>query len=261
MFELIAEVGGSVFSNVLQLAAGCVPAAIIYRIFNGKYQGFKKNTPFCILLIAIFSALGLLLPLGTYGTIPLAFALLAIGLRHVYILPLIFSNAMFNMLVSYTDISFSWKTGTGRVLLAFTAGFVSGLVFKLIKNEDIIRMETPSLEDNSRSSFARVIGFFSENINAFGLFLIIGAVLNALFHKYLLESVVNFIFLNPLLTNSLKYFLWFDVANPYFQYIFNLFFNLTALAAFIRFLKLRGLLVFVFTYSFLALLFSVVAYL
>jgi len=260
MFDLITKVGWSVFSNVFELAAGSVLAVIIYRLFSGKYQGFKKNTPFSIFLIAVFSLLGLLLPFGTYGAIPLALALLAVGMRHVYILPMIFSNVMFNMLVSVTDISFSWKTGTGRVLLAFTAGFASGLVFKLIKNEDIIRQKTYSLYGERRTFSALAIEFFSENINTFGLFLIIGAILNAFFHKYLLESVVNFIFLNPLLNNSLKYFLWFDVANPYFQQIFNLFFNLTLLAAIVRFLRLKGLIVLVATYSFLALLFSIVAY-
>jgi len=109
MFELITEVGWVVFSNVIQIAVGSVLAAIIYKFSIRKCHVFKECPPYSMLVIVASSLLGLLLPLGTYGVIPLALLLLAVEMTYENVLPLVFSNAMFNMLVSFVDQSFSWS--------------------------------------------------------------------------------------------------------------------------------------------------------
>ena len=262
MFGLVNDIGGVVLSNVLQIAVGSVLAVIIYKFSVGKCHIFKVRTSYSILVIVASSLLGLLLPLDTYGVIPVALMFLAVGVRYENVLPLMFSNAMFNMMVSFVDQSFSWKTGIGRIILAFIAGIVSGVVFKIFKskNENIIKIKTSSLNGGSPNILLEIVRFFCENINALGLYLVAGAIINVVFHKYLLESVINIVFMNPSFSNSLSFLLIFDIANPFIQYTFNLFVNFTTLSAFAGFLRLKAIFALVVTYSVLALLFSVLAF-
>jgi hypothetical protein len=115
MFDLIVEIGISVLSNVVQLMIGCLLSISIYYLAAKNLKSIKSNLAGDTAFIAAFSLLGALLPLGPYGVVPVFSALLAAGLRPFIALPLLISNAVFNMLIPYNDVGFAWKTGTNRV--------------------------------------------------------------------------------------------------------------------------------------------------
>lgn len=261
MFSLISEVGWTVFWNVIQIAVGCILAVVIYMISIRKYRLFKRIESFNILVIVASSLFGLLLPLGTYGVIPIALMLLTVGVSYINVLPLVFSNAMFNMLVSFVDPSFSWKSGLGRIILAFSAGIISGIIFEVLKNknDNTIRLKAISFAECKMSVFLRIVRSFSENINKLGLYLVVGAIINAVFHMYLAERVISFIFINSF-SHSLSLILKYDIANPFFQYTYNLFVNFTALAAFVGFLRVKAIFTYIAAYSVLSVLFSLLVF-
>ncbi|MCX7774063.1 MAG: hypothetical protein N2376_13230, partial [Clostridia bacterium] len=69
--ELVLEIGKSLILEVLQVAIGCLIGYVIFRGLMGKEHTVKELNNEKVLGIILASLLGLILPLGIFGIIPI----------------------------------------------------------------------------------------------------------------------------------------------------------------------------------------------
>ncbi len=264
MLETTVKIGEIIFCQMIQIAAGCILAVPFYYFIH-KRKSTGAGPVRAGWLIILASAAGMLLPLDIFGLIPLAAVLYSAGTRIYVLLPLFFSNALFNMLVPFNDPSFIWKTGVRRVLLAFAAGVLAGVVLKALKPENggrLINVNIPVLEEKPEG-FISGIRLFRETLNGAAIYLIVGVSLNELFHRYILFSIMGVLFTNPSTSFIPALFSRYDVVNPFFLLatdILNMFMDLAEMAALLAILRPKGFAAFAGYYVIWAVFLAIPAF-
>jgi uncharacterized membrane protein YraQ (UPF0718 family) len=266
MFELVTLIGESVFFNLLQIGIGCVIAIILFRIGPIKTIGNRSNHFVDISLIICFAFIGIILPIGTYGVIPILSALILIGFKEYIVIPIVFSNALFNMLVPYNDPSFIWRTGILRVSFAFSSGIIIGLILKFLKTygENSIKSSSLAYIESKTINPKNLISLFLKNIELLGKYLLIGITIDEIFHKYVLFQSFSLFDTNHYLALVPKFFSTYNVVNPYFLIailIARMFLDLTKMSGIIAIFNYKGLLRYFAYYIILASLLSISAFL
>ena len=265
MPALLYIIAGTVVSNIIQLIVGCLLSFAVFTIVHGKISVSKNTLKLNILIAALFSLCGILLPLGIYGVIPLIVVLLAVGFRCSAALSLLVSNVMFNMLVPFNDPSFIWKTGIRQVVFAFIAGFVAGLVALIVINADskVFRQRYMPKFNGDQSKRKMVFHFIDDNFKKLGLFLIAGVIADTVFQRYVLSYIVNTFYTNSITASIPAFFARQDVSNPFFLLTFTIAYmlmNIVNLSALSAILKFRGLAVYFGYYMLWAAILAVPAF-
>lgn len=261
MFDLISVISTSILNNIIQICIGCTLAMVLInfnkRLFLNRIKKHSQKTIFII----IFSLAGILLPLGSYGIIPIVLALLYIDFKEFIILPMFFSNALFNMLVPYYDPSFVWRTGLLRVLIALFSGIVIGFLLKQFTagGNNLVKKDI-NLTIVYKSMLGRYLFLFRKIIDITGKFLILGVIVNAIFHEYILFQSLSLFNSNHYLSVIPKLFSGYDVVNPFFlvtMVIVKMFLDFVKLSAVLSILNRRGIIWYLGYYLILSALLSV----
>lgn len=262
MGDLIVTAGSAMLSNVFQMVLGCIMAISIYYFAARKGKKAGDHSYPEIVWMILFSFCGMLLPMGTYGVIPIVAALLAVGFRFYLVLPLVFSNTLFNMLVPYSDPSFVWVTGFRRIILALLAGIMAGIILKAlrVKGENLIRERNLPLLGERPVNLAGAAYIFRESINIMGIYLVLGVIIDTLFHKIVLWKILDLFYLNSYTLAIPRFFAGFDVVNPTFLLTFNIAYmlmDLTKMSALVALMKPKGFTIYVGYYFVWALLLAI----
>lgn len=243
MFDIVSEMGETLIFSIIQLIAGCILALVLYHFLNKKVKPTEGKFIKDLCLAVLFIVTGMILPLGSFGMIPVMAALIIMGLKPYIVLPMFVSNTIFNILVSFNDISFIWRTGYKRVILAFVVGLTFVFILKISKIS--VRLGNfPKLE-NDKINFKGIIAIAGDMINKLGLFLVVGIVADTLFNAYLLPGIIDAIFKSASFIP--KYFGSLNVVNPFFLLAITLIkaiFDLTRLSALISFLRPKSLMIY-----------------
>lgn len=265
MFELISDIGFTVFSNVIQLVFGCILSIPVYYFCEGKLIGSKTIFQRDILIIALFSAAGMVLPLNTYGIIPIFIASLAVGFRLYTVLPLLISNTVFNMLIPYTDVSFIWRTGIRRVILAFAAAVLAGIILRAVKhgNEGLLNLNNISNLTEKQAKNINILRMAGRNINIVGIYLIVGVIVNTIYYKYIWWYILNLLNENPSTGFMLSVLTGYNVVNPFFLLTITIVFVLMdfiKLSALLIIIKPKGLVIYYIYFTAIAILLGTSAF-
>jgi uncharacterized membrane protein YraQ (UPF0718 family) len=206
MSNLLLEAGKSIISQIIQFTIGFILALFIYSLPNQKLDSGNKHH---YLTIIVTSLLGMLLPIGIYGLIPICVAFTKIGFPLYATLPLIISNAIFNALVPFFDPTFTWRTGLPRIIIAFLAGIIAGVSIKAFRFVD-----NGVLEKNSLSSlfykpegFAQSVKSFFKSLRVIGIYLLIGVCAELLLKRFDIVQIIFQMAYAPQLGFIAKYFL------------------------------------------------------
>lgn len=249
MPALFFSIAGNAAANVIQLIAGCLLAIIAYSVFKGRIDdafdaaGLKRLSFKRVLIIALLSLTGVILPLGIYGIIPLIAALLAAGFNNYAAGALLISNVMFNMLIPGSDPGFIWKNGYRQLILAFIAGFAAGLLVLITSKGEgsaVRQRYMPQIkEDPSKPKMLVLLA--DESFRKLGLLLVAGVIADTVFQRYMLGGIVNAFYSNPITEAIPTFFGSQNVSNPMFMLTFKIIYmlmnliNLFVLSAVLKF--------------------------
>lgn len=265
VFELLSEIGVSIASNVAQLIIGCLLSIPAYHLAAGKLKNIKSGFAGDISLIALFSLVGVVLPLGPYGVLPIFAALAATGLKPFMILPLLMANAVFNMLIPYNDVSFAWKTGMKRVVFALLAAILAGILLRRLKDrgESLLRSDNITTLGESEGDLSKVFGKLSTTVSTAGPYLIAGVIVDVVFHKYIWWDILNFITHNSYTSFVPGFFARYNVANPFFLLAMTIAFILldfVRTSSFTVVFRLKGLVLYYIYFAAWVLLLGISAF-
>ncbi len=222
-------------SSLIQFVAGCALALPIYRLAKaGRIRAGIGNASGLAAFAGTLSAsgLGVLLPLGLWGAAPMAAFALAAGLDLALAVPFLCANALFNSLVPFTDPTFIWRTGYGRIILALAAGSLGGLLALRARP-----CETSVFRPRPRSALPAIAASLAC--------LAAGALADTAFRRYALGAVIGFLYASPATAFLPAFFARRNVENPFFLLAMRILATLTdfsALAALALILKPKGML-------------------
>ncbi len=213
MPNFLLEAGGSIVAQIVQFAVGFVLALFIYYLPDQRLSS-ERNNDYLIIIAA--SLLGLLVPLGIYGLIPIFVALSKIGFPLSMILPLIISNSLFNTLVPFFDPTFTWRTGIPRIVLAFLAGIIAGVIAKTFRFANGF-FEKSSLNRvfQKPESAAKTIKSFFKSLGIIGIYLIIGVIADLFLKRFDITQIIFRLTYAPQLGFMAKYFLMISARSPF----------------------------------------------
>lgn len=251
--SIFAEIGFVLLSNIIQTIIGCILGIVVYRTFSGKVKNIPVSLSGDLLWIGLFSLAGMLLPLGLFGVIPVIAVFLSMGFQWYTLLPLIFSNGVFNMMTPWNDPGFVWRTGFERIVLALVVGMVVGIVLRIthFRGESLISHKKLSIPGEGSVGISNTLRFTSKNIYKMWIYIVIGVSADIIFHQYIMGKLINLVFANPYTSVIPHYFARLNVVNPLFlltMIIVTMLMDLTRLSALTVIFKLKGI-VFYFAYS------------
>lgn len=241
--DMLSTAGDYAITSIIQFLIGILLSIPVYKFLSSHPKVVQTHF---IQLGVISTLLGMLLPMGSFGVLPLYIAILCAGGSAIAFIPFLSSNLIFNMLIPYTEISFRWDLSLLRILSAFLIGILSLVVFKVLFKDDQ-KLIRKNMVDKFKLSYEKsgIFGIFSTVINEVGLFLIVGVLLSAVRAFYISDALGAFlstegggVVRDYLLENNAS-------NNPFFiaaATIFNTIIDLTAPAALFSFLRLRGVL-------------------
>ncbi len=249
MPALFFSIAVNTASNVIQLIAGCLLAIITHSVFKGRIDdaldtdGLKRLSFKRTAIIALLSLTGVILPLGIYGIIPLIAALLTAGFNSYAAGALLVSNVMFNMLIPGSDPGFIWKNGYRQLIFAFIAGFAAGLLVLLASKREgsaVRQRYMPQIkEDPSKPKMLVLLA--DDSFRKLGLLLVAGVIADTVFQRYMLGSIVNAFYSNPITEAIPTFFGGRNISNPMFMLTFKIIYmlmnliNLFVLTAILKF--------------------------
>ena len=149
------------------------------------------------------------LPLGPFGSIPIIATLVIAGMKVYYLLPLFISGVLFNTSILFTEANFQFGRSTNCIIIAFIIGISAGILCKIINpNEDGL-LKRNILEELAIKSKGLIknIQNIGINIGNIGVYLIIGSIVNSIFHKYIFYDFITFVYSNNNAFSIMKIFL------------------------------------------------------
>jgi hypothetical protein len=259
MTGLIIDIGNGIFSGIVQLFAGCLLSLAVTYAAKSKLAAAQSRIPYSLIIILASSLLGTFLPLSIYGIIPLFVVAVASGFKAYAVIPAIISNALFNLLVPYTEASFAWVSAPGRILAANIASICAGLVLMKLASDDRCIIKRLTLEKLNFKPIRPVdiARFAAACINNLGPYLIIGVAANCIFQRYFLLKLMSGVYSSSIGASTAGFLLSYNVMHPVFivaTTIINSFTNLLQLSGLLAILKFRWVIAYFALYSVLAVL-------
>jgi hypothetical protein len=238
---------------------GCVLALFLLWLLSSEKTGLDK-APSGV-LIPLFSLLGVLLPLGSFGVFPIAVALVSAASAYPAAASLLAGNFLFNMTVPSADPTFTWRNGFARPVFAVCAALLAGFLVVAVRS----RREKLFLGFPAGGSLAgRAASLARLALPRAGIFLICGAVLSVLFRSTIQWRILGLIAQNPMTSSVPRFFSERNVTNRFFLLAIGVllaFMDLARLAGVFAALRARGMIAFVVFMAALALLLGLSAFL
>lgn len=128
MIDFVMNVGFALLQSIIQIIAGTVIGALFFRPLHKAFKNRTFGLPAQIALTAGVTLLGMVIPLNTFGLIPIFIMLIKAGIKPHLAVPAMISNYLFNMLVPFSTPNFVWNTGYLRVIAAFLIGIGGGII-------------------------------------------------------------------------------------------------------------------------------------
>ena len=260
MLTFVEMIAKTLAFNLLQIIIGSIIAILIYKFIGKENKTTNKKLFYKIGFVFLFSFLGLILPLEAFGIIPIVVALLVVGFSLYEVAPLIFSNSLFNMLVPSNEPSFIFRTGILRIMIAYLAGVLIGLIlWKLNWKEDSF-FKIKKIKDLNKGIISSFFTLLKDNLDFMGIYLLIGVAINTFINEYFLLNSIDVVYSNNILYTLLKLVSGFNVVNPIFLValaIVSMLLNFVKLSALISIFKPKGLITFYIYFIVIAGLFSI----
>ncbi len=258
MLDFIVQFGFDVLGNFLQIIIGSVLSVILYHSIKTGVENIKINLKNDLLIISATSCLGLMLPLNTFGVLPVFFCFVFAGLKIYSALPVLFSNMLFNLLIPFNDPTFILKTGISRLVLAFIIGVTAGIFLRSFKlSGNIVRISSASEMFDGNLSVKSTIRNINRNINSWAPIMIGGVLFNNIFDKFIIYNLTSEVFKNENTSFIPRLFAKFNVVHPGFLLTLCIVYalmNFTNLAAIFAALKPKGILIYIGFFAVWALL-------
>jgi uncharacterized membrane protein YraQ (UPF0718 family) len=262
MLSVIYSTFQTVLVNLLQLAAGCL---VLFIAVVLKQRGIRFNvhgrTQIVLALLAS-SFLGLVLPLGPFGSAPVVAVLWLAGLELPLALPLLISNFLFNLSMPLTGSVFIWNGNISRIAAAFAAGVLAGLLLSQLKLDEqaIIRKSAWRCLFARQEKKANYFIILRDTVEAAGLFIVAGAILRAAFSANALYWLQNQFFSSSAGLTTMTTLSKLDVFNPIFGasvQILGRLIDFSALACFVFLFRAKHVCLLYIYYAAIALVLSV----
>jgi uncharacterized membrane protein YraQ (UPF0718 family) len=246
VIALINDISTSVILNILCIILGGIISFPFFRYFNGRFKKTEYSIGADILIIFAISTVGLVIPLGTYGIIPIVAYAYSAKCKSYKILPFIVSNYIFNMTIPFTEANFTWKTAPARIIVACLAGVFAGIIAKMFSKKTEGKFFHERLFEISpkEEGLKGLLSFLKACIETTVFFVLFGVVLNSIFHRFIMYDTLKAVYSSPLGSTALKYMNGFNVMNPFFMMaltIANILMDITKLSALSFMLKIRGI--------------------
>ena len=182
---------------VLGIALGSVISVFIKEHIHGLFRRMG-DTKLGVLGIVPASILGIASPLCMYGTIPLAASFSRSGIRDDWLAAFMMSSILLNPQLIIYSTALGGVALTVRILSGFFCGIMAGLLIRIFyKNKPFFNFsgfDGPGNRDIDPNLFIRLLKNIGRNINATGLWFLIGIILSALFQRYVPAEFVSGLF-------------------------------------------------------------------
>lgn len=247
MKEMMMRTGNPVVLGLIQFSIGLIVATILYYIpsFKPKSESKHHSTLTDYLLIFYSTILGIILPLGIYGVIPIIGVLYRNQFQTMAIISFLISNSIFNLLIPFTDPTFTWSTGIPRIVLALIAGVLSGILLKIFPQYGEILFRSNFLEKlfgkRKPVSVSGMIIRYLQGLLIMVIILFLGQLANLLFQQYGLPSMMRLMYL-PQFSLIARTFMMISI-KPFFLLallVMSTVIDLSKLSLFALIFKARG---------------------
>ncbi len=248
MLDFIMKTGFDLFETLIHIIAGSIISIILYYVLRGrlKVSGAPQADFFIIPAAAV---LGMLMPVNTYGILPVFFMFLQLGMKANQILPVLFSNFIFNMTIPFNDATFVFRTGYVRVLFALLTGIAAGIIFKLCKSSRKMLWDRKIAEiPGSSSGINLILKTVHNNISRMGIYMISGVIINIIFNDYIMYTLTSQVANNSYTAFIPRAMARFNVVSPPFLLALCIIFavmNITNLSAVFMVFKPKGMVLFI----------------
>jgi hypothetical protein len=210
--------------------------------------------------MAAASLLGMLLPFGAFGAIPVLAAGWVLGLELPLVLPLFLSNAMFNLFIPINAPVFILNGNIVRIVTAFAAGMLGSLWMRDATEENALRGGTFQRLFQCQEIKSNYLRILKDYVEAAGLFIVAVAVLKAVFSFDLMYGLQNAFYSTDFGLSAIYAMARLNVMNPFFtasgQLVERLL-DFSSLAAFLLLFRFRRALGLYGLYAAIALLLAV----
>lgn len=161
-----------------------------FRALNGKRLG--------VLGIAAASALGIASPLCMYGTIPIAASFSRSGMRDSWLAAFMMSSILLNPQLIVYSAALGGTVLTVRIVSCFLCGIAAGLLLHFFYKDkpffDFSGFDEPRSRDTDPNLLLRYLKNLWRNVKATGLYFLLGALLSALFQRYVPTEAMTALF-------------------------------------------------------------------
>ena len=161
-----------------------------FRALNGKRLG--------VLGIAAASALGIASPLCMYGTIPIAASFSRSGMRDSWLAAFMMSSILLNPQLIVYSAALGGTVLTVRIVSCFLCGIAAGLLLHFFYKDkpffDFSGFDEPRSRDTDPNLLLRYLKNLWRNVKATGLYFLLGALLSALFQRYVPAEAMTALF-------------------------------------------------------------------
>ena len=161
-----------------------------FRALNGKRLG--------VLGIAAASALGIASPLCMYGTIPIAASFSRSGMRDSWLAAFMMSSILLNPQLIVYSAALGGTVLTVRIISCFLCGIAAGLLLHFFYKDkpffDFSGFDEPRSRDTDPNLLLRYLKNLWRNVKATGLYFLLGALLSALFQRYVPAEAMTALF-------------------------------------------------------------------
>ena len=161
-----------------------------FRALNGKRLG--------VLGIAAASALGIASPLCMYGTIPIAASFSRSGMRDSWLAAFMMSSILLNPQLIVYSAALGGTVLTVRIVSCFLCGIAAGLLLHFFYKDkpffDFSGFDEPRSRDTDPNLLLRYLKNLWRNVKATRLYFLLGALLSALFQRYVPAEAMTALF-------------------------------------------------------------------
>lgn len=161
-----------------------------FRALKGKRLG--------VLGIAAASALGIASPLCMYGTIPIAASFSRSGMRDSWLAAFMMSSILLNPQLIVYSAALGGTVLTVRIISCFLCGIAAGLLLHFFYKDkpffDFSGFDEPRSRDTDPNLLLRYLKNLWRNVKATGLYFLLGALLSALFQRYVPAEAMTALF-------------------------------------------------------------------
>ena len=161
-----------------------------FRSMQGKKLG--------VFGIVCASALGIASPLCMYGTIPIAASFSRSGIKDDWLAAFMMSSVLLNPQLIIYSAALGNLALAVRIVSCFFCGIAAGLLIRFLYREkpffNFSGFDEPKSRDTDPNILLRYLKNLWRNVNATGLYFLIGIVLSALFQRYVPTEAMTSLF-------------------------------------------------------------------